>query len=68
MTRAGLLVRVKALEKRVANRPMSPKAVVPAWLIEDLLAAGVPADPSSGLPDWRQIEEFRPATANLLQE
>ena len=59
MTRAGLHLPVKALEHRRANRPKSPKAIMPAWLIEDFQAQGVPLDASSGLPDWN-AETRRP--------
>jgi hypothetical protein len=58
MTSSGLHLRVKALEHRVANRPQSPKARVPAWLIEDFVAQGVPLDASSGLPDWKRAPEI----------
>jgi hypothetical protein len=47
--RSRLLARLRALEKASADFAGPVKAVLPAWLVEDLQSQGIPFD-SSGRP------------------
>jgi hypothetical protein len=52
--RQTLKLRLAALEARVRDPPR-PRKPLPPWLVEGLVANGVPFD-ASGEPDWRSLE------------